>query len=633
MQELSQMPLFDESSRRNDFLNCKAVFQGGGCKAFAYIGAYEQARYMRINFSAFAGTSAGSIIAALAAAGATPGQMIDFVMNVDFSVLSSKLEILKNLPKAFNAKGLISSAPIEKIVNKMLCEVLGKPDNYTVRFKDLRYPLSVVATDLLKHDIKIWSSKTPEESVALAVRCSCSIPFYFKPVFGKYVDGFLLSNLPSIVFSEDSYDFDRILAFSVKSVSSEKENVKPEWIDYYRSVVHGATNLQLKMMGVSSVVTIPTTLSEFDFGKFKGDGKLPKEFDDDRKAGQEAFRNFMNQKSDSGSNLLSSNFTFTNKEQLRSQVLLYSDQRFYKHTHIYVSAPNLEFAQRMFLLVLRWIRDGVKVVVYVESVKMESVKSSLLDLGVELRISAEKLPVYGYFFHNEIEDKWIAITADMHLEKSKYNEKKFVKVDSARCFNAKEDKYIIESMVNLLNRLPLEPSVLKLSETLQIQECSEEEILQIFKNDKAFENCKVEYADLPIDNLLFQKSFIIGYSYRCMAAHYGNDFNSPIDKPAVISMNGHSSYMAPITVLEEKGKYIVVKGHVRLAYAYQHLKKVTIRVAVIHDYSEKKEVRTYPISKVEFSDHTTMGTKEAREIFLKNAVEDAFAANYLDNII
>ena len=38
--------------------------------------------------------------------------------------------------------------------------------------------------------------------VAKAVQCSCTFPFVFRPVDDRYVDGGVLSNLPTIVFPE-----------------------------------------------------------------------------------------------------------------------------------------------------------------------------------------------------------------------------------------------------------------------------------------------------------------------------------------------------------------------------------------------------------------------------------------------
>ncbi len=67
------------------FTNCIVVFQGGGCKAISYIGAYKKAYQEGVFFSELAGTSAGSVIAALIAAGASPEYLENIVKKIDFS--------------------------------------------------------------------------------------------------------------------------------------------------------------------------------------------------------------------------------------------------------------------------------------------------------------------------------------------------------------------------------------------------------------------------------------------------------------------------------------------------------------------------------------------------------------------
>lgn len=67
------------------FNNCIGVFQGGGCKAVAYVGAYKAAYEKGIMFSEVAGTSAGSIIAALIAVGCSPAKLEELVREADFS--------------------------------------------------------------------------------------------------------------------------------------------------------------------------------------------------------------------------------------------------------------------------------------------------------------------------------------------------------------------------------------------------------------------------------------------------------------------------------------------------------------------------------------------------------------------
>lgn len=43
--------------KNHEFINSKGVFQGGGCKAVAFIGAYEAALENGVCFTEFAGTS------------------------------------------------------------------------------------------------------------------------------------------------------------------------------------------------------------------------------------------------------------------------------------------------------------------------------------------------------------------------------------------------------------------------------------------------------------------------------------------------------------------------------------------------------------------------------------------------
>ena len=88
------------------FTSCKGVFQGGGCKAIAYIGAYKKAYQRGVFFSELAGTSAGSIIAALIAAGATPNYLEEIVLKLDFQRFISKYNEANCLEKLVAKKVL-----------------------------------------------------------------------------------------------------------------------------------------------------------------------------------------------------------------------------------------------------------------------------------------------------------------------------------------------------------------------------------------------------------------------------------------------------------------------------------------------------------------------------------------------
>lgn len=67
------------------YTSCRGVFQGGGCRAIALAGAYDSAHAAGVRFSEVAGTSAGSIIAALIGAGASPTQLYGAMRELDYN--------------------------------------------------------------------------------------------------------------------------------------------------------------------------------------------------------------------------------------------------------------------------------------------------------------------------------------------------------------------------------------------------------------------------------------------------------------------------------------------------------------------------------------------------------------------
>src|ERR1700712_1400889 len=73
-----------ENKRTAYFKSCLGVFQGGGCRAAAFAGAFQEAVNRGVSFSEVAGTSAGSIIAALIGAGATPSFVREKLEKLDF---------------------------------------------------------------------------------------------------------------------------------------------------------------------------------------------------------------------------------------------------------------------------------------------------------------------------------------------------------------------------------------------------------------------------------------------------------------------------------------------------------------------------------------------------------------------
>ena len=271
------------------YSDCIGVFQGGGCRAAAFGGAYDATFKLGVRFSEVAGTSAGSIVAALLAAGAEPDYLLRKLSELNFpsllekpdrSTFSNGQKLIKALGKVLpNSSrlasvvevarfgGLYSSAGIEKWVEGCLKELTGKP-NGPVNFSDLEMPLHIVAGDLNTMKPRVWSSQiTPAQSVAHAVRASCSIPLFFQPVeegSALLVDGGLVSNIPHFLFNGESEqggkDKKRVLLFMLEASEERKRaaDVKELVSQLASLAVDGGTDVQLAFTPNVARIIIPT---------------------------------------------------------------------------------------------------------------------------------------------------------------------------------------------------------------------------------------------------------------------------------------------------------------------------------------------------------------------------------------
>ncbi len=193
------------------------VFSGGGIKGFALIGAYQAIEEKGFAFKRMAGTSAGSLIASLIAAGYTSGEIIDLMEELNLSDFLDQRKALLPTPLAkwlliYWRLGLYKGDMLEKwIYQKLRAKGI-------VTFQNLpQGRLRIIASDLtngrimvLPDDLERYGINPASFSVAKAVRMSCSLPYFFEPVRLKdyqgnsiVVDGGVLSNFPIWLFDEE----------------------------------------------------------------------------------------------------------------------------------------------------------------------------------------------------------------------------------------------------------------------------------------------------------------------------------------------------------------------------------------------------------------------------------------------
>jgi len=153
------------------------ALSGGTAKSLAHIGVLKALDERGIAIDYLAGTSGGSIVAALYAAGKSVKALERLAGGIRWSDLAGP---------AFSRLGLLSSERIRRFI----VDEIGDAD-----FRDLRIPLAIVAADLTTGGKSIFI----EGKVAVACRASSSIPEFYTPVeIGGHslVDGSLVEHVP-----------------------------------------------------------------------------------------------------------------------------------------------------------------------------------------------------------------------------------------------------------------------------------------------------------------------------------------------------------------------------------------------------------------------------------------------------
>ncbi|HOB95693.1 MAG TPA: patatin-like phospholipase family protein [Aquabacterium sp.] len=150
---------------------------GGAARGFAHIGVIQVLEEAGIQVDLVAGTSAGSLVAALYAAGRNGAALAKQALAMDESAITDW---------AFPGRGLIRGEALARYVR----EATG---NRTI--EQLPLPLGIVATDLDNGAPMLFQ----RGDVGVAVRASSAVPAVFQPVkigTREYVDGGLVSPVP-----------------------------------------------------------------------------------------------------------------------------------------------------------------------------------------------------------------------------------------------------------------------------------------------------------------------------------------------------------------------------------------------------------------------------------------------------
>lgn len=154
------------------------VLGGGGTRGFAHVGVIKALEAQGIFPDIIVGTSVGSAIGALYAAGYTGFQLQE---------MSIPMKEEKVVDWSWPNRGLFTGKPLQNFINQSVKQT---------PLEKLRRTFAVVATDLASGEKIVFRTG----NTGVAVSASCAVPGVFQPVLingRSYVDGGLVRPVPA----------------------------------------------------------------------------------------------------------------------------------------------------------------------------------------------------------------------------------------------------------------------------------------------------------------------------------------------------------------------------------------------------------------------------------------------------
>ncbi|MES2117855.1 MAG: patatin-like phospholipase family protein [Pseudomonadota bacterium] len=181
---------------------------GGAARGFAHIGVIKALEAQGIYPDIVVGTSAGSVVGALYAAGNTGFQLQKLAFDMDEAAISDWA-----LPLFGKSSGVLKGEALQAYVNKA---VNNQP------LEKLKIPFGAVASDLKTGQPILFQ----RGNTGMAVRASSSVPGVFQPVSingHTYVDGGLVAPVPVRFARDMGADF--IIAVNISTQADAQATV------------------------------------------------------------------------------------------------------------------------------------------------------------------------------------------------------------------------------------------------------------------------------------------------------------------------------------------------------------------------------------------------------------------------
>ena len=228
------------------------VLSSGGPRGWAYIGAIEELISRGYNITSVAGTSIGSLVGGIYAAGKLK-ELKEWLFTLDAWKVFDLMDL--SLSKNHIVKG-------DKVIEALKDIV---PD---INIEDLPIPYRAVAADLYTGEEVVFDRGPLFD----AVRASISIPSLFRPVkygFRTLVDGGIVNTMP--IDKAIRHDNDILIAFDVNDI--DVEGIRATIIEEAREVEAKAAEdkaISLETKTVMNAIRNNTSLTFMDKLKLAG---------------------------------------------------------------------------------------------------------------------------------------------------------------------------------------------------------------------------------------------------------------------------------------------------------------------------------------------------------------------------
>jgi NTE family protein len=211
------------------------VFEGGGVKGIAYLGALQVLEKKGIlpQITRVGGTSVGAINALLLALGYTYTEQRIILWEMDFNDFLDDTWIIPNINRVLTRYGWYKGESFRNWISKLIKDKMGTVNATFQDLKEAKKPdLYVYGTNLSTRFSEVFSRElTPTRPIADAVRISMSLPVFFQSISNNrndiFTDGGLLNNYPIKLFDREKYiDPGNLDTHAVQTVYYNEQNAE-----------------------------------------------------------------------------------------------------------------------------------------------------------------------------------------------------------------------------------------------------------------------------------------------------------------------------------------------------------------------------------------------------------------------